>query len=297
MNMQTLSLLPGRDSKFKFGCVALLLAISSLAGCCARVSMLDIGPLSSAPTTRVTVTAHRGSPLRKRFPDNSIPAVRASVQKRIPFIELDVRMSDNKELFLFHDGSLHADNSFAPSGLRGKSAQTLSPDERRSVFLDRDKTASIPLLSEALDELRGSGSSVQLDLKQESDQLALAVFDLLKRRDQIAQALVQVRTPERARLILKSYPQARILGRCKDMKALRDFLSLKPEFVELERWASSEAIELSHRAGVAVNANVASSRLDEPSTWNYLRSRGFDGIMSDHAQEHCRYGACLNDGT
>ena len=293
MNMPTLSPPLGRGSKFKIGRFALILAISSLAGCCARVSMLDIGPLSSAPTTLVTVTAHRGSPVRKRFPDNSIPAVRASVKEGIPFIELDVRASNDKELFLFHDGSFRSDNSFAPPDSRGRPVHSLSGAERRSVFLDRAKTVSIPLLSEALDEIRGSRSSVQLDLKQESDQLALAVFDLLSRRDQIDQALVQIRTPERARLILTSYPRARILGRCKDMKALREFLSLKPEFVELERWASSEAIEISHRAGVAVTANVATSRLDEPATWNYLRSRGFDGIMSDHAQEHCRDRACL----
>jgi glycerophosphoryl diester phosphodiesterase len=293
MNMPTLSLLLGRGSRCKIGRCALALLASSLAGCFPRISMVDIGPLSSAPTTRVVVTAHRGSPTRKALPDNSVAAVRASVEAGIPFIELDVRASNEKELFLFHDGGLHSDNSFAPSSLKGRSVQSLSAAERSSVFLDRKKTASIPLLSEALDALRGSKSSAQLDLKQESDQLAMMVFELLSRRDQIDQALVQIRTPERARLILTSYPRARILGRCKDMKALREFLSLKPEFVELERWASSEAIALAHQAGVAVTANVASSRLDEPSTWNYLRSRGFDGIMSDRAQEHCRDRACL----
>jgi hypothetical protein len=202
-------------------------------------------------------------------------------------------MSKDKELFLFHDGSIHTDNSFAPSHLRGRSVQSLSAEERRAVSLDRDGSVSIPLLDEALDALRGSQSSAQLDLKQESDDLALAVFDLLNRRNQIGQALVQIRTPERARLIMRRYPHARVLGRCKDMKTLREFLSLKPEFVELERWASSEAIELAHKAGVAVTGNVASSRLDEATTWEYLRSRGFDGIMSDHASDHCRAGACL----
>jgi glycerophosphoryl diester phosphodiesterase len=256
--------------------------------------MLDIGPLSAAPATRVVVTAHRGSPIRKALPDNSLAAVRASVEAGIPFIELDVRVSRDKELFLFHDGSLHWDNSFAPSSLEGRSVQSLSAAERSSVFLNGARTITIPLLTEALDELRGSKSSAQLDLKQESDQLAMMVFELLSRRGQLDQVLVQLRAPERARLILQSYPHARILGRCKDMSALREFLSLKPEFVELERWASSEAIAIAHRAGVAVVANVASSRLDEPSTWNYLRSRGFDGIMSDHAHDHCRNGACLN---
>jgi glycerophosphoryl diester phosphodiesterase len=255
--------------------------------------MLDIGPLSSAPTIREVVTAHRGSPVRNSLPDNSVAAVRASVEAGIPFIELDVRASHDKELFLFHDGSLHSDNSFAPSNLQGRSIQSLRAAERSSVFLDRDKTIAIPLLSEALDALRGSTSSAQLDLKQESDELALAVFALLSQRGQLDQALVQLRSPERARLVLRSYPRARVLGRCTDITTLREFLALKPEFIELERWASSEAIALAHQAGVAVTANVSGSRLDEPSTWDYLRSRGFDGIMSDHAQEHCGSGACL----
>jgi hypothetical protein len=202
-------------------------------------------------------------------------------------------MSKDKELFLFHDGSIYTDNSFAPSHLHGRSVQSLNAEERRTVSLDRDGGISIPLLSEALDALRGSQSAAQLDLKQESDDLALAVFDLLNCRNQIHQALVQIRTPERARLILQRYPHARVLGRCKDMKTLREFLAIEPEYVELERWASSEAIEQAHKAGVAVIANVASSRLDEAVTWEYLRSRGFDGIMSDHASDHCRAGACL----
>lgn len=291
--MLTRSLPPGPDSKYRRKLLAITLLALSVEGCCPRVSMLDIGPLSSATTQRVTVTAHRGSPQRRALPDNSVAAVQASVREGIPFIELDVRMSKEKDLFLFHDGSIHSDNSFAPSDLRGRSVQSLSAVERRAVSLDRAGKISVPLLDEALDALRGSQSSAQLDLKQESDDLALAVFDLLNRRQQIDQALVQLRSPVRARLILQRYPHARILGRCKNMRKLQEFVSLKPEFVELERWASSEAIELAHKAGVAVTANVASSRLDEATTWEYLRSRGFDGIMSDHAGDHCRYAACL----
>jgi hypothetical protein len=291
--MLTRSLPPGPDSKYRRKLLAIALLALSVEGCCPRVSILDIGPLSSATTQRVTVTAHRGSPKRRALPDNSVAAIEASVRSGIPFIELDVRMSTEKELFLFHDGSIHSDNSLAPSHLRARSVQSLSAAERRAVSIDRDGKISVPLLDEALDALRGSQSSAQLDLKQESDGLALAVFDLLDRRQQINQALVQIRTPERARLILRKYPNARLLGRCKNMKTLREFLLLRPEFVELERWASSEAIELAHKAGVAVAANVASSRLDESTTWQYLRSRGFDAIMSDHASDHCRYGACL----
>jgi len=256
--------------------------------------MLDIGPLSPAPSRLATVTAHRGAPIKGVLPDNSIPAARASVLRGIPFIELDVRLSQDKELFLFHDGSVQSHNSFAPSQLRGRAIQSLRSDERRLVFLNRDHTISIPSLSEALDVIRGSKTSVQLDLKQESDELALAVFDLLSKRGQINQALVQLRSPARADMIKRAYPHARILGRCVDMETLRAFVAINPEFVELERWASSEAIALAHGAGVAVSANVAGSRLDEPSTWNYLRSRGLDSIMSDRAQEHCEVGACLD---
>lgn len=293
MNTPTLSQPPGRASRSSPALVAIALISTALVGCCVRGSMVDIGPLASAPAKRITVAAHRASPLRREFPDNSLLAARASVQAGIPFIELDVRMSRDRELFLFHDGSLQAENSFAPPELRGRSVQSLSAKERQAVWLDRNKTASLPLLSEILDVVRGSRTSVQLDLKQESDQLALAVFELLDHRGQLDQALVQLRSPERARLVKKTYPRARILGRCKNMAALREFLTMRPEFVELERWASSEAIELAHAAGVLLSANVAGSRLDEPATWGYLRSRGFDSIMSDRAREHCRIGACL----
>jgi glycerophosphoryl diester phosphodiesterase len=220
--------------------------------------------------------------------DNSLSALLASKRASIPLVEVDVRRSIQGELFLFHDGSLTSDNSFSPPSLRNILIGKLSKLERASIALDSSQTIRIPTLQEALSVLKGSNTALQVDMKGESDELVTAVADTVAAHGMLSQVVFQIREVKRIALVKQRYPSARILARCVSSQQLAAALEQGVEFVELERWATSEAISQAHSHRAKVLINLAGSRLDEPQTWRYLRSRGVDVLMSDRASEHVR---------
>lgn len=262
---------------------ALALLTSAVCGCHNRLSTRDIESLDAAPPIARLVTAHRGNLHHGELPDNSIPAIREAAAAGVPFLEVDVRRSDSGDLFLFHDGSVSRSNSYAPPSLQGRPIQTLTSDEREQVFLDSNRAIHVPTLAEALDAVRDANSSLQIDLKQESDDLLFDVLYLISDRNQISQVIIQVRQPARISMVRATFPKARILARCRTREALDAALAQKVEFVELEGWATSDAIASAHEANARVLINVAASELDEHSTWRHLRSRGIDSVMTNYA--------------
>jgi glycerophosphoryl diester phosphodiesterase len=208
-----------------------------------------------------------------------------AISAGVPLLEVDLRRSEKGELFLFHDGSLRPSNSLSPSHLHNKPIASLSTSERNQAYLDQNRTIKIPLLSEALDLIAQSPSALQLDLKGESDELALEALQAVSERGLLDKVLLQIRQPSRIGTILARYPSARILARCKNIEQLRAALAHKVEAVELERWITKEAIDLAHQRKVLVMINVASSRFDTPLSRCHLRARGVDLIMSDFADQ------------
>jgi len=247
--------------------------------------MADIGPLDEeTPLGHLTV-AHRGTIDKGSLPDNSLPALRASIAAGVEFLEVDVRRASDGTLFLFHDGSFARSNSDASAHLRGIPVSNVSSADRAAVTLETSGSATVPTLADALSIIEQSQGTLQLDLKGESDALTFAVLELVSTRGLLHRVLLQLRSPERAAFVLKNYPTARVLVRCTSFEQLQQTLQYRVEAVELERWITSKAVRLAHARGVLVAINVAGSRLDEPSTWDYLRSRGVDMIMTDRANE------------
>ncbi len=260
----------------------LCLAPITFAGCFSWYSIEELAPLSPQPALERTSVAHRGS-LHKGLPDNSIPAIKETLRAGVPFAEVDVRLSDQGDLFLFHDGSVQAENSFAPQELLGRKIQSLTREERARVWLDSNHTIPIPTLAEALATLKGSAGALQLDLKGESDPLLNAVINEVHQANAESRVRIQIR--DRLRLIRtrSTDPRLRIVARCVDIDQLALSLKERVEAVELERWITDDAVRSAHEAKITVIVNISSTHLDEPKTWDYLRSRGVDTIMSDHA--------------
>ncbi len=252
----------------------------ALSACRSLVFMMEVPPLTPQEPIAHSAVAHRGS-LHMGLPDNSLGALKQGIAAGVPFLEVDVRRSTEGELFLFHDGSVSSSNSEGPPELWGEKVESLSRKGRESVALASGER--IPLLSSALDTVRGSGSALQLDFKGESDELVFAALDLLRSRGQLRDAVLQIRSPARIPRVLAHAPEARLIARVRSADALQEVLRYPVEFVELERWATPEAIKDAHQKGVKVLVNISGTSLDEPASWAFFRSHGFDTIMSDHA--------------
>ena len=269
------------------------LVISTLCSACQIFypSIEHLAPSETTPAHAILSSVHRGRVTPSDLPDNSLPAIEIALAKQVPYIEVDVRLSKEGDLFLFHDGSLKPGNSLAPDHLYGRQIQSLTKEERALVYLDQARTIPVPLLSSAISLLQPASSSLQLDLKGESDQLIAAVLNLISRESQLANVIIQIRDPARIGPILKAYPKARILARCRSKRDLEEALKYPVEVVELERWLTTEAVHQSHAKGALVLINVARSRFDNHHSWCHLRARGVDIIMSDfYPTDNCDYG-------
>jgi glycerophosphoryl diester phosphodiesterase len=228
------------------------------------------------------VAAHRAN-INFGLPDNSLPAIHEAIRFGVAHLEVDVRQSTAGELFLFHDGSLSGSNYHSPRALCGRAVQELSRDELRSVRLDSAGAIQIPLFSEALAAISSHNVTLQVDLKGESDQLAEAVIQEILRKGAIDRCVVQFRNLDRMQTMLERYPTLRTLARCKNDECVTHALNVGAELIELEGWASAQAIESSHSERVRVLVNIAHPFYDDPTVWALLRSRGIDIIMTDHA--------------
>jgi glycerophosphoryl diester phosphodiesterase len=235
----------------------------------------------TAPLSRL-VAAHRAN-INFGLPDNSLPAIHEAIRFGVAHLEVDVRQSTAGELFLFHDGSLSGSNYHSPRALCGRAVQELSRDELRSVRLDSAGAIQIPLFSEALAAISSHNVTLQVDLKGESDQLAEAVIQEILRKGAIDRCVVQFRNLDRMQTMLERYPTLRTLARCKNDECVTHALNVGAELIELEGWASAQAIESSHSERVRVLVNIAHPFYDDPTVWALLRSRGIDIIMTDHA--------------
>lgn len=256
--------------------------LSALTACAPSFDVSQLRAIPEAqPIIRDTV-AHRGS-LHDGLPDNSLPALADSAQRGARYLEVDVRLSREGHLFLFHDGSLRKENSSGPKDLFGRSVQELSIGEIAQIRLDPADTIGVPPLAEALKTLARTAATLQLDLKGESDELVHAVVAEIAKASAFERVVVQIRSSARVAWLRRSHPNVRILARCRDDQQLDSAIAAGVEFVELERWITAEGVARAHGAKIPVLINVAGSRYDEPEIWRLLRGRGVDLIMTNHA--------------
>jgi glycerophosphoryl diester phosphodiesterase len=252
-------------------------------GCSPALDLSDFESVPQQQPLHRLAIAHRGS-LHEGLPENSLPALKESISKGVQFLEVDVRQSLDGELFLFHDGSLQETNFASPKELMGRKVQELSRGDREKVRLDTAGFIRIPTLIEALATLDvNKTAALQLDLKGESDQLLDAVVKVLKQQDKLSRAVIQLKNPERIQRIRAQEPRVRVLARVRDMKQLDQAIASKVEFVELERWLTGEAVKKCHATNIVVVFNVSTPPYDNKETWQLLRARGVDSVMTDHA--------------
>jgi glycerophosphoryl diester phosphodiesterase len=234
------------------------------------------------PALKRLTVAHRGT-LHSGLPDNSLAGFEEALRLGVEILEVDARLSASGDLFLFHDGILHHENFASPENLTGREVQSLSPEELRSARLHGDIASTVPLLVDALRLIKNHPGTLEIDLKQENDLLIDRVADIIRDEGAAARALIQVRNPERIARLKTRLPGARVLARCRSQDDLAIALREGVEAVELEGWLSEQAIRQAHDHKTLVMFNVAGSRCDSEETWGYLRARGVDMVMTNHA--------------
>lgn len=141
----------------------------------------------------VSVIAHRGSSLAA--PENTLPAIRRALGDGADYVELDVRLTADDQVVLYHDRSLQRLTG-DPRNLGDLTREALGEFDVGSWFGDAYVGERIPGLDEALVAVRGR-SGLMIDLKPDPGRevaLVEAVIATLeaeqgRRRDCLAEAV------------------------------------------------------------------------------------------------------------
>ncbi|MGE0600850.1 MAG: glycerophosphodiester phosphodiesterase [Dehalococcoidia bacterium] len=107
---------------------------------------------------RRVVCCHSGT-LSGRFPPNSLAAVEECVAERVPRLEVDVRFMADDSMLIFHDATL--DRATTVAGAVGSLSRANVAHARYLA----DESHGLCFLEDVVDLLRGSSTTLQVDLK------------------------------------------------------------------------------------------------------------------------------------
>ncbi|MCB2182514.1 MAG: hypothetical protein KQH63_10840 [Desulfobulbaceae bacterium] len=135
-----------------------------------------------ARTKGLLVVAHRGA--SGTAPENTISAMKKALACGVAMIEIDVRLTKDATIIVFHDSTL--DRTTNGTGkVRDFSFQELSRLDAGSWFSEKFAGEKIPLLSDILSLLRGK-ACVNIEIKPPAKD-----EDFQKRIDHIAKATLE----------------------------------------------------------------------------------------------------------
>ncbi|UYG05705.1 glycerophosphoryl diester phosphodiesterase membrane domain-containing protein [Halomonas sp. LR3S48] len=145
----------------------------------------------------VAIIAHRGSSIAA--PENTLSAIERANEDRAHYVEIDVRLTADGEVVLYHDRSLQRLTG-DPRNLHDMTLDELREFDVGSWFGDAFVGERIPTLDEAFAAVRGK-SALMIDMKPDpgaEDALVEAVLDALERETEARRECLARVTPAQA---------------------------------------------------------------------------------------------------
>lgn len=257
---------------------------------------------------RVLVACHRAGYLSadgKHLPENSVPAIRNSINAGAEILEIDLAMTSDGHLVLLHDKTLDR----TTTGKGPVSALTLA--QVKELHL-RDPDGGItqervPTFRETMELVKGK-AMVNLDKLNVTDtpKMDLAM-KVLRETGTVNHAIFKGSTsPEKVRKALARFPEKPdfmpVIANTSAEKVISILDELKPEAVEIvfkdsgTPMLSPEVLAAAKRHGTRIWINSlwaslngghddASAIAGDPSgSWGWIVGRGADIIQTDYGQ-------------
>ncbi|CAM4215206.1 glycerophosphoryl diester phosphodiesterase [Paenibacillus endophyticus] len=223
----------------------------------------------------VLLSAHRGDSMAA--PENSLRAVRSSVEQGVDAVEIDVQLTKDGVVVLHHDYNMRR-----MAGV-SKQVSELSYDEVASLSIgpgseEGDEIDRIPMLAEVLAEVQGKAKLI-VDLKPygAGEELAKAVVTLIEQFDMIEDCYIQSFDRQTLQQIRSLNPDIKI-GQILYF-AVGDLSLLDVDFYTIEQVMLTEAfVERAHKKGREVWVWTVNS---ERNLREVLKFE-IDGIITDY---------------
>lgn len=238
------------------------------------------------------VFAHRG--VSGDYPENTMPAFQAALRLGAPYIELDIHMTRDGEVVVFHDPDLRRITGDAGLLKDRTLAGLQTLDAGRNFERDgsrpfRDAGLTIPSLQDVLTAL--PQELFVVEIKQTEPSLVPAMLALIEKTGMSRRVLIASEHQEPLDEVRKLAPQLptnfSALEVAQFMAALKtgfqnylppgDALQIPPEH-QGHPLATPEVIEAAHRYGIEVHVWT----INDSAQIHDLLAIGVDGIMSDY---------------
>lgn len=252
----------------------------------------------------VEITAHRGS--SKKAPENSLSAINLAIAEEADYVEIDVQISSDGEVVLFHDSTLKR-----MAGVN-KSINNMTLKEIRTVdigsgFSEAFKGEKIPTLEEVLITVKDRVKlNIELKTRRNNDDLPEKLVELIEKYDMEDQVIISSQNYVALERVKKLNPLLNVgyiltFGVGDFSKLNIDFVSvdnsmLKKEFVnemhilgkEVHVWTINDKRKAENAIKLGAdniitdsveNIKSASEKIKDTEDINYL-SRFYDCISS-----------------
>lgn len=227
----------------------------------------------SRPNDTARIVAHRGLHSEPEGPrENTLAAIGAALAEGVAMIEIDVRVTRDGAVVLLHDPTL--DRLWGdPRGVAEldlTEVRELGGGERR-----------IPLLSEALELVRGSGSILLIDMDEPGPAGPAAE---VVREEKAAEFTAWCGNPEAMRIVRAALPDAEIWQPwySPEPPTAADLAGLRPAVVNAEHLLVGRGwVEAMHALGTSVSCWT----VDDPAQAVHLAAIGVDSITTNRVAE------------
>lgn len=228
--------------------------------------------------------AHRG--YNVEYPENTMSAFRAALEKGAAAVEFDVSFSRDRKLVIIHDETLERTTN-GHGRINELSLAELRKLDAGSWFDPRFSGEKIPVLEEVLD-LAGHKVVLNIEIKEEylekegtEDAIELQVLRLVKSRDLLSSTIISSfeieylerlsKLPHIPRLAFISRHPAteEVVDRCKKLNLF--------SWNGLHEIITRKQVERLHRENIKVFAFT----VNDPADYKRLLEIGVDGFFSD----------------
>ncbi len=250
---------------------------------------------------RPRIFAHRGD--SGAFPENTLPAFRAAARLGAPYIELDVHMTRDGEIVVFHDPEL--ERITGREGLLKELtlSQLQALDAGYHFARDgghpfRGAGIRIPTLREVLSELRSE--FFVIEVKQVTPSVTAATLDIIHSTGMSRRVLIASEHQEPLAEVRRLAPGVPTNFAAAEVAMFVAAMQTRdahyappgnalqiPPAARGARLATPELVAAAHACGIEVHVWT----INEPSQMRELLQMGVDGIMSDYPAELLKVAA------
>jgi glycerophosphoryl diester phosphodiesterase len=202
----------------------------------------------------------------------------------VPYVEIDIRVTADNHLVLFHDRRLSSENSRAGEKVLGRPIASLSYEELAGIRLPDG--ARIPKLRAALRSVGDRKVTFMLDIKSTSPRDFTRVMADVREVNAEPRVVVQCPTEKILRFMKSNFPNVALLARAHNPSEVDGLLQYVPKYIQIDsEWNLSSVIPVIHRRGALVVVKTLSPGNDRPEVWRELCGAGVDVVLTDRPRD------------